>query len=432
MKKKKNVIKNLKKENDALREENCRLHAAALQAENANKTKSTFLSHMSHDIRTPMNGIIGMTDIAVKNIDNKEKVLDCLQKIDNSSRHLVSLINDILDMSRIESGKMTINHEPMDMRDVVKSCVNITESLLSQRRIEFIKGFGIFKHPLLVGDELHLRQILINILGNAIKFTPDGGKIFFHAREISGRQKRALYHFEIEDTGIGMKSDFLEKIWDSFTQENTEKCSGQKGTGLGMAITKKLVDLMGGAISVESKPGVGSRFVVEIAFEISIEKQRPTETPDESKILLTDMKVLLVEDNDLNAEIAKTILEAEGITVMTAGNGQIAVNMFNNSSDGTFDAILMDVRMPVMGSHPDIRKPVNLTATKTIRALPRIDAATVPIVAMTADAYDEDIKRTAEAGMDAHLIKPIDPEELLRTLRAIYIETFAKAVPNLK
>lgn len=281
------------------------------------------------------------------------------------------------------------------------------------QKSENVKGFGLFKHPLLVGGELHLRQILINILGNTIKFTPDGGKIFFHARELSCEQKKALYHFEIEDTGIGMKPDFLEKIWDSFTQANTEKCSGQKGTGLGMDITKKMVDLMGGSINVESEPGVGSKFVVEIAFAISSEKRRPTETPGESSALLNDMKVLLVEDNNLNAEIAKTILEAEGITVMTAENGQIAVNMFNNSPEGAFDAVLMDVRMPVMDG---------LTATKAIRTLPRIDAATIPIVAMTADAYDEDIRRTAEAGMDAHLIKPVDSEELLRTLRAIYIE----------
>lgn len=413
MKKNKKILKNLKKKNTVLWEENQQLKKAALQAENASKTKSTFLSHMSHDIRTPINGIIGMTGIAIKNFDDREKVLDCLKKIDSSSKHLVSLVNDILDMSRIESGKMVINHESMDIREIVNSCVFIAESLLAQRKVEFIRGFGIFKHPILVGDALHLRQILINILGNAIKFTPDGGKIFFQAREIFKEYGKVVYHFEIEDTGIGMKSDFLERIWDSFTQENTGNCSGQKGTGLGMAITKKLVDLMGGVIKVESELGVGSKFVLEVSFDISMEKQRITETAKNLETALNGMKILLVEDNELNMEIAKVILEGEGIDVMTAENGQIAVNMFNNCPEGVFDAVLMDVRMPVMDG---------LTATKIIRALPRTDAAAVPIVAMTADAYDEDMKKTAEAGMNAHLIKPVNQDELLQTLRTLYIQ----------
>ena len=367
---------------------------------------------MSHDIRTPLTGIIGMTDIAIKNFDDKEKALGCLQKIDSSSKHLLDLINDILDMSRIESGKMAINHEPMDMREIVNSCAFIAEGLLTQRNVEFVRGFGIFRHPILVGDELHLRQVLINIFGNAIKFTPDGGKIFFHAREFSEECGRAVYHFEIEDTGIGMKADFLETIWDSFTQEDTGNCNGQKGTGLGMAITRKLVDLMGGTIKVESELGVGSKFSLEVSFDIG-EKQRITQTVKKSETVLKGMKILLVEDNELNMEIAKTILEDEGIHVITAENGKIAVNIFNNCPENTFDALLMDVRMPVMDG---------LTAAKTIRTLPRIDAATVPIIAMTADAYDEDMQRTAEAGMDAHLIKPVNQKELMQTLKAFCVK----------
>lgn len=411
-KKKKKIVKSLKKENTVLREENHLLRMAVLQKENASKSKSAFLSHMSHDIRTPLTGIIGMTDIAIKNFDDKEKALGCLQKIDSSSKHLLDLINDILDMSRIESGKMAINHEPMDMREIVNSCAFIAEGLLTQRNVEFVRGFGIFRHPILVGDELHLRQVLINILGNAIKFTPDGGKIFFHAREFSEECGRAVYHFEIEDTGIGMKADFLETIWDSFTQEDTGNCNGQKGTGLGMAITRKLVDLMGGTIKVESELGVGSKFSLEVSFDIG-EKQRITQTVKKSETVLKGMKILLVEDNELNMEIAKTILEDEGIHVITAENGKIAVNIFNNCPENTFDALLMDVRMPVMDG---------LTAAKTIRTLPRIDAATVPIIAMTADAYDEDMQRTAEAGMDAHLIKPVNQKELMQTLKAFCVK----------
>lgn len=412
-KRKKKMLKNLKRENVVLREENRLLKTDILKAENASKTKSAFLSHMSHDIRTPMNGIIGMTSIALKNFEDKERVFDCLKKIDSASKHLVSLINDILDMSRIESGRMVINHEPMDMQEVINSCAFIAESLLSDREVDFVRGFGIFKHPVLLGDELHLRQILINILGNAIKFTPDGGKIFFQVREISAEGGKAAYHFEIEDTGIGMKPDFMERIWDSFTQENSGNCSREKGTGLGMAITKKLVDLMGGTIKVESELGVGSKFVVKMAFDIGTGENRKVEATQEPEVSLDGMKVLLVEDIEMNMEIAKIMLEDVGIDVTTANNGQVAVNIFNNCPDGAFDAILMDVRMPVMDG---------LAATKIIRALPRLDAATVPIIAMTADAYAEDVRKTKESGMNAHLTKPIDQDELLQTLKKYYVK----------
>lgn len=415
--KNKKKIKRLKKNIKILENENQSLKESALQAENANKEKSSFLSHISHDIRTPMNGIIGMTNIAMKNLNDKERVLDCLKKIDNSSRHLVSLINDILDISRIENGKMVINHEPMDIREVINNCAFIAESLLAQRKVDFVREFGIFHHPALVGDELHLRQILINILGNAVKFTPDGGKIFFQVRELSFKDGKATYHFEIEDTGIGMKPDFLEKIWDSFTQENNGNCGEHKGTGLGMAITKKLVDLMHGTIKAESEPGIGSKFMVEISFDTGLmtgisEKGKKTENKQKPTVCLEGMRILLVEDTPLNMEIAKFMLEEEGIKVTTAENGQTAVNIFNNSPEMTFDAVLMDVRMPVMDG---------LAATKSIRTLPRIDAATIPIVAMTANAYDEDIRQTVEAGMNAHLTKPVHQNELLQTLGRFYL-----------
>ncbi|NBH14300.1 response regulator [Lachnospiraceae bacterium] len=410
--KKKKQMKSLKRKNAFLLEEKRLLEEKVLQAENANKTKTAFLSHMSHDIRTPMNGIIGMTGIAIKNVDDKDRVLDCLKKIDRSSEHLISLLNDILDMSRIESGKVALNHEAMDIREVVAHCTLITESLLVYRKIELVREIAAFKNPILLGDELHLRQILINILGNAVKFTPDGGKIYFQVREISEGNGKAVYHFEIEDTGIGMKPSFLEKIWESFSQENTGNCSNQKGTGLGMAITKKLVDLMKGTITVESEQGVGSRFVVEIRFDIVPNQYKQPKAVQESDIDLKGWKILLVEDNEVNMEIAKIMLEEEHIDVTTAENGQLAVNIFNNCPQNMFDAILMDIRMPVMDG---------LSATKTIRALPRRDAVTVPIIAMTADAYEEDIRRTQKAGMNAHLTKPIRQNELYETLRSFSV-----------
>lgn len=381
--------KKLKRKNADLRKENQALKMAVLKEKEANQMKSVFLSHISHDIRTPISGIDGMTKIAIKHFEDKDKVLDCLNKIDSASQYLLSLLGDVLDISRIESGKMIISYELMDIRDLINSCVGIADSLLVQRNVDFVKSCGIFRHPVLLGDELHLRRILINILSNAVKFTPDGGEIFFHVREISADNGRAVYCFEIEDTGIGMKPEFMEQIWDSFSQENSRNHSGFKGSGLGMAITKKLVDLMNGTIHVESEQGVGSKFIVEIAFDIGAmpdfsKTQQEKEERRNQEICLKGMKVLLVDDQPLNIEITKSMLEDAEIDVMTAENGQAAVNIFSNCADGTFDAVIMDVRMPVMDG---------LSATKKIRALMKNDASLVPIIAMTADTYEEDIKK---------------------------------------
>lgn len=410
--------KKLKRKNTGLRKENRALKMAVLQEKEANQMKSVFLSHISHDIRTPISGIDGMTKIAIKHFEDKDKVLDCLNKIDSASQYLLSLLNDVLDISRIESGKMIISYELMDIRDLINSCVGIADSLLVQRNVDFVKSCGIFRHPVLLGDELHLRRILINILSNAVKFTPDGGEIFFHVREISADNGRAVYCFEIEDTGIGMKPEFMEQIWDSFSQENSRNHSGFKGSGLGMAITKKLVDLMNGTIHVESEQGVGSKFIVEIAFDIGAmpdfsKTQQEKEERRNQEICLKGMKVLLVDDQPLNIEITKSMLEDAEIDVMTAENGQAAVNIFSNCADGTFDAVIMDVRMPVMDG---------LSATKKIRALTKNDASLVPIIAMTADTYEEDIKKTVEAGMNAYLTKPVNQEELILALNNFYLE----------
>lgn len=410
--------KNLKQKNTNLKKENQALRMAVLQEKEANQMKSTFLSHISHDIRTPISGIDGMTNIAIKHFDDKDRVLDCLRKIESASQYLLSLLDDVLDISRIESGKMIINYELMDIRELINSCACIADGLLIQKNVDFVKSFGIFRHPVLLGDALHLRRILINILSNAAKFTPDGGEIFFHVREISSDSKRATYCFEIEDTGIGMKPEFLEQIWDSFSQENSRNIGGFKGSGLGMAITKKLVELMHGTIHVESEQGVGSKFIVEIGFDIGVmpdllEIQKKKEERHTQEISLKGRKVLLVEDQPLNIEITKCMLEDIGIDVVTAENGQAAVNIFNNYADGTFDAVIMDVRMPVMDG---------LSATRKIRVLPKNDAASIPIIALTADTYEEDIKKTVEAGMNAYLTKPVDQEEMLLMLNNFCLE----------
>ncbi len=392
-------------------ESNRLLKEAAEEARSANQAKSDFLSHMSHDIRTPINGIMGMTEIALKNVSDAVRVEDCLCKISNSSQHLLSLINDVLDMSQIESGKVTVNSAPMNMTDTTDECASIIDGQLQSRDVELIREFGDFAHPNLIGDELHLRQILINVLGNAVKFTPDGGKIYFRVRETGSADGRAHFHFEIEDTGIGMKPEFLQHIWEPFAQEDGGNRTNYKGTGLGMAITKQFVDMMDGTITVESRLHEGSKFVIELSFDIDQHVAADVEAPEETELHLDGMRVMLVEDNELNAEIAQFMLEEVGITVTCVENGQLALEMFQNQAAGSFDLILMDIMMPVMNG---------LDATRAIRALDRPDAKVIPIVAMTANAYEDDIRNAREAGMNGHLAKPIDTGLLYRTLSELY------------
>ena len=392
-------------------ESNRILKEAAEEARSANRAKSEFLSHMSHDIRTPINGIMGMTEIALKNVSDTAWVKDCLGKISNSSQHLLSLINDVLDMSRIESGKVTVNSAPMNMIAATDECASIIGGQLLGRDVELIREFDDFAHPNLIGDELHLRQVLINILGNSVKFTPDGGKIYFRVKETGSADGRAHFHFEIEDTGIGMKQEFLKHIWEPFSQEDGGNRTNYKGTGLGMAITKRFVDMMGGTITVESRLHEGSKFVIELGFDIDQHVAEASETPEETELHLEGMRVMLVEDNEINTEIAQFMLEDVGITVTCVENGQLALELFQSHEAGSFDVILMDIMMPVMNG---------LDATRAIRALDRPDAETIPIVAMTANAYDEDVRRAREAGMNRHLAKPIDTDLLYQTLGELY------------
>ena len=392
-------------------ESNRILREAAEEARSANRAKSEFLSHMSHDIRTPINGIMGMTEIALKNVSDAARVEDCLGKISNSSQHLLSLINDVLDMSQIESGKVTVNSAPMNIIATIDECASIIDGQLQSRDVELIREFGEFAHPHLIGDELHLRQILINILGNSVKFTLDGGKIYFRVKETDSADGRAHFHFEIEDTGIGMKQEFLQHIWEPFAQEDGGNRTNYKGTGLGMAITKQFVDMMGGTITVESLLHEGSKFDIELSFDIDQHVVAAAETPEETEFHLEGMRVMLVEDNELNAEIAQFVLEEVGISVTCVENGQLALELFQNQETGSFDLILMDIMMPVMNG---------LDATRAIRALNRPDAKTIPIVAMTANAYEDDIRHAREAGMNGHMAKPIDTGLLYRTLSELY------------
>ena len=390
------------KANKKVIEETNDLNLALITANNA---KSEFLSNMSHDIRTPINGIMGMTTIAKAVPDNPEKTQECLDKIDGASHHLLALINDVLDMSRIERGATKITNEPLNVFMLCDNCSSIIKGQMSDRDLNFeLTTNG--ENVNVIGDSLHLRQVLINILGNAIKFTPDGGSIKFSCNELSKKDDIVEFEFIVEDNGRGMSEEFIGSIFEAFSQEESEGRTTYKGTGLGMAITKQLVELMNGKIAVSSKLGEGSKFIVTIPFEINNDPATIINTTD-VKADINGVKILIVEDNELNMEIAEELLTEEGAIITKAFDGQEGFKIFNESEPGTFDVILMDIMMPIMNG---------LEATEAIRGLARDDAKTIPILAMTANAFEEDIRKTKEAGMDAHLSKPIQIDIVVKTI----------------
>lgn len=381
------------------------LQIAKNTAEDANRAKSDFLSKMSHDIRTPINGVIGMTEIARMNKDNPEKVNECLNKIDGASHHLLDLINEILDMSKIESGGAKITKEPLNIKLLCEECLSIASAQLVDRKLNFVSHTDDINHSQLIGDKLHVKQILINILANAIKFTPNDGTITFTTEEVLNDELRSTFRFVIEDTGYGMKPEYLKNIFERFSQEDEGARTTYQGTGLGMAITKNLVELLNGTINVESRLNVGTRFIVEIPFEI--DNSLIGETIKDETIDLNGLKVLLAEDNELNAEITKVLLEQHGVTVDMVSNGKLALQKFDESGEFEYDAVLMDIMMPIMDG---------LDATVKIRSLDRADATSVPIIAMTANAFEEDKQKSFEAGMNDHVSKPVDPKLLQRVI----------------
>jgi CheY-like chemotaxis protein len=397
------------------------LEQAAEEARSANAAKSEFLAHMSHDIRTPINGILGMTHIANNNLDNSEKMADCLQKIGDSADHLLTLVNDVLDMSSIESGKVVISHDKLDIKELINNCVSIIEGQIGSRDLEFRKEYDGITRPLVYGDELHLRQVFINILGNAVKFTPDGGWIRFYAEEtVLEEENRVKFRFEFEDNGIGISEEFQKKIFDEFTQEMNDSRTTFKGTGLGMTISKRYIDLMGGTIGVRSRQNEGTCFTVELTLDAQ-EQQEPVESYEVIRETegplpesLEGMKVLLVEDNELNMEIATEILSDEGIEVTGAMDGKEGYDKFLASKPGDYDAILMDIMMPNMNGYE---------STSAIRASDHPMASTIPIIAMTANAYKEDVEKAFASGMNAHVAKPIDIDRLLNILGQCYAKS---------
>lgn len=382
---------------------------AAEEADAANKAKSAFLLSMSHDIRTPMNAIIGFTNIALH--QNKvSDIHDSLEKVQKSSNHLLSLLNDVLDFSRIESGKVTISPEPVDITQLTDNVQAIMNGLLYNRDLKFEVHREGLKNPYVLADVLRIREVLVNLLGNAVKFTKDGGEITLDISSYPGAdEKHIITRYVVRDNGIGMSEEFQKKLFDPFSQEDYANARTlYKGTGLGMAITKKYVDMMGGSIAVESKKGAGSTFTVEIPLELP-EQVIPSEQKQHLHRDLTGIHVLMAEDNDLNAELATMILEDAGMIVTRASDGKEVVDLFKNQPRGTYDLILMDIMMPNMDGHQ---------AAKTIRALgiERSDAVTIPIIALSANAFIDDIQESLDSGMNDHISKPINTEELIDTI----------------
>ena len=400
------------------------LEDALALAEEANKAKSEFLSAMSHDIRTPMNAITGMTALAAAHLDDRERVADCLKKISVSSRHLLSLVNDILDMSKIESSKITLNRMSISLSGLVEQLSAIIAPQAGGAGLRFVINKGDIRHDCFYGDVLRINQILINILSNAVKFTPEGGTVEFRIEELETcrEPEHTRYRFTVRDTGIGMSEEFLAHIFDPFTRSN--RTAGIEGTGLGLSITKGLVDLMGGTISVESRVGEGTTFCVELEGEYADGMDSDVSEETDAGILepgadtlLAGRRFLIAEDNAINAEIISELLRMFGAEPVLRQNGAQAVREFRDAPAGTYDAVLMDIQMPVMNGYE---------AARAIRETDREDAGTIPVIAMTANAFAEDIQAARDAGMTAHIAKPIDVGMLKNTLTRILGRTNKK------
>ena len=406
-----NQVSELKSMNGELDGARRAAERARKEAEQANSAKQDFLSSMSHDIRTPMNAIIGMTALALDNTDNPEQVRDYLGKIDMSSKHLLGLINDVLDISKIESGKMTLNVEPASLREVIDGVVNIMQPQVQAKNQKFSAAAQDLLSEYVYCDKVRLNQVLINLLGNAVKFTPEGGSVQVTVYQEPLGGSRVRTHFLVSDTGIGMSEAYQKVIFESFSREDNTRVRKTEGSGLGMAITKYIIDAMKGEISVQSEQGKGSEFHVVLDLERAEAQQPAFPTPhaegEAGAPVLRGKRVLLAEDNELNWEVARELLSVLELELDWVENGKACVERFAQSPVGRYDAILMDVRMPVMDGYE---------ATAAIRRLERADAG-LPIIAMTADAFSEDIQRCLEYGMNDHLSKPIDIQAVASKLK---------------
>ena len=402
-----------------------RIEEAVEEARRANRAKTVFLSNMSHDIRTPMNGIIGMTAIAASHVDDRERVLDSLKKISMASKHLLNLINEVLDMSKIESGKVELKDEPFNLAELVDSLVSMMNPQIEAHRHTLELQVEAIEHKYVLGDSLRLQQVFTNLMGNSVKYTPDGGMLKLAVSEkFCDRPGRGCYEFVFEDNGMGMSEEYVKRIFEPFSRAEDQRVDKIQGTGLGMAITRSIVQMMEGDIQVESRLGEGTRFTVTVYLKLQENGAGDEGTNgtgmdssggDESlagieRLDFSGRRALLVEDNDLNREIAMEILKTTGLAVEEAVDGKEAVQQVSQHGDGYYDIIFMDVRMPRMNGYD---------ATCAIRAMGLPYCKTVPIVAMTADAFAEDVRAAKNAGMNEHVSKPLNFKHLGMVMRKL-------------
>ena len=382
------------------------LEKSAEQAKNANEAKTRFLFNMSHDIRTPMNAIVGFSALLEKNLQNEKKAKEYLEKIQSSSNLLLMIINQVLEMARIESGTAVLQLKAENMDALFHRVNTVFEEDIRKKKLQYHAVLDV-RHHYAVCDQTKLQEIMLNIISNAIKYTPEGHSIHVEVHEaVSEDPSKIRYIFSCEDTGIGMSEEYLPHVYEEFSREHTTTENKVPGTGLGLSIIKSMIELMGGSIQVESRQGIGTKFTVELSFDIASKEEvyESQNTIKPSAIhTIKGKRILIVEDNELNAEITKTVLEDVGALITRAENGQQAVELFKEKPAGTFDAILMDLMMPVMDGY---------TATRKIRSLERSDAKTIPIIAMTANAFQEDAEKCIAVGMNAHLAKPLDIEKM--------------------
>ena len=411
------MIKIEKETNQKLNKLRVAAEDALKVAESASKAKSTFLSNMSHDIRTPMNAIIGFATLALDDIRDGKKVQDYLSKILSSSKHLLGLINDILDMSRIESGKVVLEEQETDLVTTLQELQSIMEGQAKERKLKLHVDYSNLRDRHVFCDKTRLNQVMFNLLANAVKFTSEGGSIWLTMSQLEPTYKvedRAIYEIRVKDTGIGIVKEFIKHIFEPFERERTSTVSKIQGTGLGMAITKNIVDMMGGTIEVESQKGVGTEFIIRLELRLQADAGAANEegakqhSHAEGVAEFAGKRLLLAEDNELNREIACMLLSKYGFVIDTAENGQEAVDLVAASAPGYYDLVLMDIQMPVMDGHE---------ATRKIRSLENKVLAKVPVVAMTANAFDEDRKAAKECGMNGFISKPINMQEVVQALR---------------
>lgn len=393
---------------DTAEEQKKVLESALERANNANNAKTIFLSNMSHDIRTPMNAILGYTSIAESSIDDKEKVLEYLKKIKKSGNHLLNLINDVLDMSRIESGKIHIQERECNLIQIIKNLADMMMPQIQAKRLNLHIDIQQLVTADVYADTLHLNQIFINILGNAIKFTEPDGNIYINVNSIpDAPDGYVCYEFIFRDTGIGMEKEFLNRLFEPFERERTLNENSLEGTGLGLSIVKRIVEVMKGTISVQSRKGKGTEFSIILKFRINYNRESNKEEEKRPLRSVNDRRILLVDDNEMNREIANIILSNIGYRVEEASDGSVAIDMLKKSKDNYFDAILMDIHMPVMDGYE---------ATRKIRTMRRKGIRDIPIIAMTSNAFEEDKRKAIECGMNAHIAKPLQTDKLFSVL----------------